>query len=89
MLAHELGHVLLDLPGHPDDYGVDRPSDLMDADAADPSMFGPRRLSIEQCERAYRQSGPGAAVPLLTPWPLTRSASDVERTQERKRLRSR
>ena len=22
-LAHELGHVLLDMPGHPDDYGVD------------------------------------------------------------------
>ena len=71
VLAHELGHVLLDLPGHPDDYGVDRPSDLMDADAADPSMFGPRRLSIAECERAVRQSGPSAALPLLTPWPLT------------------
>jgi hypothetical protein len=72
VLAHELGHVLLDLPGHPDDYGVDRPSDLMDADAADPSMFGPRRLSIEECERAVRQSGPNAALPLLSPWPLTK-----------------
>ena len=71
MLAHELGHVLLDLPGHPDDFGVDRPSDLMDADAADPSIFGPRRLSSAECERAVRQSGPGAAVPLLEPWPLT------------------
>ena len=71
VLAHELGHVLLDLPGHPDDFGVDRPSDLMDADAADPSIFGPRRLSIAECERAVRQSGPGAAVPLLEPWPLT------------------
>jgi hypothetical protein len=71
VLAHELGHVLLDLPGHPDDYGVDRPSDLMDADAADPSIFGPRRLSIEECERAVRQSGPNTATPLLTPWPLT------------------
>jgi len=86
VLAHELGHVLLDLPGHPDDFGVDRPSDLMDADAADPSMFGPRRLSIEQCERAYRQSGPGAAVPLLAPWPLSRLAGDVERAEERKRI---
>jgi hypothetical protein len=72
VLAHELGHVLLDLPGHPDDFGVDRPSDLMDADAADPSMFGPRRLSIAECERAVRQSGPGADVPLLEAWPLTR-----------------
>jgi hypothetical protein len=71
VLAHELGHVLLDLPGHPDDYGVDRPSDLMDADAADPSIFGPRRLSIEECERAVRQSGPTTATPLLTAWPLT------------------
>jgi hypothetical protein len=71
VLAHELGHVLLDLPGHPDDFGVDRPSDLMDADAADPSIFGPRRLSIAECERAVRQSGPGAAIPLLEPWPLT------------------
>ncbi|HEV8551503.1 MAG TPA: hypothetical protein VGQ57_20790, partial [Polyangiaceae bacterium] len=74
VLAHELGHVLLDLPGHPDDYGVDRPSDLMDADAADASMFGPRRLSVEECERAVRQSGAGAALPLLTPWPLTHGA---------------
>jgi hypothetical protein len=70
VLAHELGHVLLDLPGHPDDYGVDRPSDLMDADAADPSIFGPRRLSLEECERAVRQSGPETAIPLLSPWPL-------------------
>jgi hypothetical protein len=70
-LAHELGHVLLDLPGHPDDFGVDRPSALMDADAADPSIFGPRRLSIEECERAIRQSGPNSAVPLLQPWPMT------------------
>ena len=70
-LAHELGHVLLDLPGHPDDFGVDRPSALMDADAADPSIFGPRRLSIDECERAVRQSGPGVAIPLLERWPMT------------------
>jgi len=70
-LAHELGHVLLDLPGHPDDFGVDRPSALMDADAADPSIFGPRRLVIDECERAVRQSGPGVAVPLLELWPMT------------------
>jgi hypothetical protein len=77
VLAHELGHVLLDLPGHPDDFGVDRPTDLMDADAADPSMFGPRRLSIEECERAVRQSGGGSVVPLLEPWPLTHEHAAV------------
>lgn len=71
-LAHELGHILLDMPGHPDDFGVDRPSSLMDADAADPTIFGPRRLDVAECERALRQSGPSAPVPLLRPWPLVR-----------------
>jgi hypothetical protein len=70
-LAHELGHILLELPGHPDDFGVDLPSALMDADAADPSIFGPRRLSVAECERALRESGPNTPVPLLEPWPLT------------------
>jgi hypothetical protein len=69
-LAHELGHVLLDLPGHPDDFGLDQPTRLMDADAADPSAFGPRRISIDECARVVRQSGPDAPVPLLQPWPL-------------------
>jgi hypothetical protein len=69
-LPHELGHVLLDLPGHPDDFGVDRPWMLMDADATDASIFGPRRLSVEDCERALRQSGPGSNGPLLEVWPL-------------------
>ena len=69
-LAHEIGHILLDMPGHPDDYGVDSPSSLMDADAADPTIFGPRRLSVSECERALRQSGPSAPVPLLSAWPL-------------------
>jgi hypothetical protein len=70
-LAHELGHVLLDLAGHPDDFGVDSPSLLMDADATDASIFGPRRLTIADCERALRQSGTNAATPLLRPWPMT------------------
>ncbi len=68
-LAHELGHVLLDVPGHPDDYGVDTPSSLMDSDAANPSAFGPLRLSVRECERALLQSGPGAPIPVLAPWP--------------------
>jgi len=69
-LAHELGHILLDMPGHPDDYGVDLPTLLMDSDAADPSAFGPRRITIGECARAFRQSGPRAPVPLLSVWPL-------------------
>lgn len=69
-LAHELGHVLLDEPGHPDDFGVDTPTRLMDADAANTSAFGPRRLLVEECERALRQNGPGSPVPLLAPWPF-------------------
>jgi hypothetical protein len=69
-LAHELGHILLDMPGHPDDYGVDQPTSLMDADAADPTIFGPRRLSVAECERALVQSGPKAPTPLLSEWPL-------------------
>ena len=69
-LAHELGHVLMDLPGHPDDYGVDTPTLLMDSDAADASPFGPRRISIDECARVVRQAGPGARVPLLVDAPI-------------------
>lgn len=69
-LAHELGHILLDDPGHPDDFGSDTPTRLMDADAASSSAFGPRRLLVEECARAVRQSGPSAPVPLLRSWPL-------------------
>jgi hypothetical protein len=69
-LAHELGHVFLDLPGHPDDYGVDTPTLLMDSDAADASPFGPRRLTLDECARALRQAGPKARVPLLVDWPV-------------------
>jgi hypothetical protein len=69
-LAHELGHILLQLSGHPDDFGLDSPTSLMDADAADASVFGPRRLSVSDCERAILQSGPDAPLPLLRAWPL-------------------
>jgi hypothetical protein len=69
-LAHELGHILLDMPGHPDDFGVDQPWMLMDADATDGTIFGPRRLSVDDCERALRESGPRALMPLLVSWPL-------------------
>jgi hypothetical protein len=69
-LAHELGHVILDEPGHPDDYGIDTPTLLMDSDAADASPFGPRRLTTDECARAIRQSGPGSRLPLMTEWKL-------------------
>src|SRR5262249_23117425 len=69
-LAHELGDVLLDDLGHPDDFGPDTPTRLMDADAANASAYGPRRLLVEECVRVLRQSGPVAPVPLLTAWPL-------------------
>ncbi len=70
-LAHELGHVLLEAPGHPDDYAIDTPTLLMDSDASDSSPFGPRRLTVAECARVIRQSGPSSRTPLLVPWPLT------------------
>jgi len=75
-LAHEIGHVLLDLPGHPDDYGVDQASSLMDSDASDASVFGPRRLTLADCERAVLESGPSARIPIARPWPLDRGAGE-------------
>ncbi len=71
-LAHELGHILLDQPGHPDDYGLDTPTLLMDSDASDGSAFGPRRITLDECARIVRQSGPSARLPLFERWPLGR-----------------
>lgn len=70
VVAHELGHVLLDVPGHPDDFGRDTPSLLMDSDASDASVYGPRRLTDEECARVRAEAGPRAKVPLLEPWPF-------------------
>jgi hypothetical protein len=78
-LAHELGHVLMDLPGHPDDYGVDTPTLLMDSDAADASPFGPRRITVEECARVIRQAGPRARVPLLVDLPIGPIPTDTKR----------
>ncbi|MDF3070100.1 MAG: uncharacterized protein K0R38_5701 [Polyangiaceae bacterium] len=66
-LSHELGHVFLAMPGHPDDFGVDQSWSLMDADVAEPSIFGPRRLSLADCARALTEAGPNALVPVLRP----------------------
>jgi hypothetical protein len=65
--AHELGHVLLDEAYHPDNLGADRPWLLMDADARQGRVTGPKRLSDEECAKARRRSGPGAYPVLLKP----------------------
>lgn len=65
-----LGHVLLDVPGHPDDFGKDTPSLLMDSDASDASVYGPRRVTTEECARVRAEAGPRAKIPLLEPWPF-------------------
>jgi hypothetical protein len=65
--AHELGHVLLDEPLHPDNVGPDRPWLLMDADARQGRVSGPKRLTAEDCEKVRRRSGPNAYPALLKP----------------------
>ncbi|MFW6066882.1 MAG: hypothetical protein ACOC97_00975 [Myxococcota bacterium] len=67
--AHELGHVLLDDPYHPDNVGPDRPWLLMDADTSLPRVTGPKRLTPRECRRARRRSGPDAIPALLVPDP--------------------
>lgn len=67
--SHELGHVLLDIPFHPDDLGPDRPWLLMDADASSPFLTGPKRLSPEECARARHRSGVGTYPVLLDRMP--------------------
>lgn len=49
--AHEIGHVLLDQPYHPDHVWSDQPWMLMDADNSMGSILGPKRLSQEECDR--------------------------------------
>lgn len=64
--AHELGHVLLDQPFHPDNVGPDRPWPLMDADSSLGLVTGPKRLTEDECLRARVESGPGAEPELLS-----------------------
>ncbi len=65
--AHELGHVLLDEPLHPDNVGPDRPWLLMDSDARQGRVGGPKRLTADECAKVRRRSGPGAYPTLLAP----------------------
>lgn len=71
-LAHELGHVLLDAPLHPDNIGPDRPWLLMDADSSRGSVYGPKRLTVGECHQALARSGPGSLPALLSAVPYRR-----------------
>ena len=66
-VAHELGHVLLDQPFHPDNTGPDRPWLLMDADSSLGLITGPKRITWDECHRARARSGPDAVPTLLRP----------------------
>jgi hypothetical protein len=65
--AHELGHILLDLAVHSDFFGIDSPTQLMDADSKGATVRGPKRLTAEECHRARVESGPEASPVLLVP----------------------
>ncbi|MCG8556008.1 MAG: hypothetical protein MJD61_12085 [Proteobacteria bacterium] len=67
-LAHELGHVLLNQPFHPDDVGPDRPWLLMDSDNNRGSVAGPKRIPHRECRRALVESGPEALPALMKPY---------------------
>lgn len=67
--SHELGHVLLDHPLHPDNVGPDRPWMLMDADSSLGTVAGPKRLTPAECARARARSGAAATPALLVPYP--------------------
>ncbi len=66
-LAHEIGHVLLDDPLHPDNVGPDRPWLLMDADNSRGTVNGPKRLRDADCARV-RAVARRAKAPLLAPY---------------------
>lgn len=55
-LPHEIGHVLLNQPYHPDNVGPDAPWLLMDSDSNAGTVSGPKRLTWDECHRARAQS---------------------------------
>lgn len=63
--SHEVGHVLLDQPFHPDNVGPDEPWRLMDADSSLGLVTGPKRLTADECLRARQRSGIDAVPALL------------------------
>ncbi|MFI5306357.1 MAG: hypothetical protein ACHQ53_03330 [Polyangiales bacterium] len=67
-MAHELGHVLLNQPLHPDNVGSDLPMLLMDSDNNRGTVNGPKRLLVNDCLRARYESSSRADPPLLRPY---------------------
>jgi hypothetical protein len=65
-MAHELGHVLLNQPLHPDNVGRDRPWLLMDSDNNRGTVNGPKRLTPEECAQA--RDSAGTPVGVLKPY---------------------
>jgi hypothetical protein len=63
--SHEVGHILLDQPFHPDNVGPDRPWLLMDADSSQGLVTGPKRLTWDECHRVRTRSGVHARPALL------------------------
>jgi len=61
-MAHELGHVLLNQPLHPDNVGRDRPWLLMDSDNNRGTVNGPKRLTPEECAQARDSAGTPVGV---------------------------
>lgn len=77
--SHEIGHILLDQPWHPDNLGPDRPWLLMDADASMAAVNGPKRLTDEECDRIRERSGSASVPALLSVFdPVTRSPRAAE-----------
>jgi hypothetical protein len=77
-MAHEIGHVLLNQPLHPDNVGPDIPSLLMDSDNSRGTVNGPKRLMAPDCLHVRHESELRADPPLLHPYdarPLKREAS--------------
>ena len=76
-MAHEIGHVLLNQPLHPDNVGRDRPWLLMDSDNNRGTVNGPKRLTPEECSQA--RDAAGAPLGVLKPYgERAAKASDKE-----------
>jgi hypothetical protein len=67
-MAHELGHVLLNQPLHPDNVGADLPILLMDSDNNRGTVNGPKRLLLGDCLRVRYEAEARAVPPLLRPY---------------------
>jgi hypothetical protein len=67
-MAHELGHVLLNQPLHPDNVGADVPTLLMDSDNNRGTVHGPKRLSEAECQRMRHESETRARPPVIEPY---------------------